>query len=253
MPNKKINELNTKSAVNNTDVIPIADPTSGVGEKTTVASLPFYKGTVSNNIIPLVTGTNTVGNSILSQSTNDATATLSTGPAAIDPTFGSFADVNGRIRINETANSSVLAINTLGQNTGGEQHAIDIKSRSNYCSIDLKNSGTDNTGGLSALHLISGPSIGGTQGQYQVFVDKNSFTRVRTGKIKFSVGEMIFGGVTEDTGDEVIRVVASNTNIKNLLVISNILEYADNAAAVTAGLAVGSVYRTGDLLKIVHA
>tara|TARA_A100001391_G_C5067880_1_gene277622 strand:+ start:57 stop:449 length:393 start_codon:yes stop_codon:yes gene_type:complete len=29
-------------------------------------------------------------------------------------------------------------------------------------------------------------------------------------------------------------------------------EYANNAAAVLAGLSVGEVYRTGDLLKIVH-
>jgi hypothetical protein len=33
----------------------------------------------------------------------------------------------------------------------------------------------------------------------------------------------------------------------------NVVEYADNAAAVAAGRAVGFVYRTGDLLKIVHA
>jgi hypothetical protein len=31
-----------------------------------------------------------------------------------------------------------------------------------------------------------------------------------------------------------------------------VLEYADNAAALTAGLAIGTHYRTGDLLKIVH-
>jgi hypothetical protein len=29
-------------------------------------------------------------------------------------------------------------------------------------------------------------------------------------------------------------------------------EYADNAAAIVGGLAVGQVYRTGDVLKIVH-
>ena len=29
-------------------------------------------------------------------------------------------------------------------------------------------------------------------------------------------------------------------------------EYADNAAATTAGLTIGQVYRTGDVLKIVH-
>jgi len=36
------------------------------------------------------------------------------------------------------------------------------------------------------------------------------------------------------------------------VVVNSILEYADNAAAVTAGLPVGAFYRTGDVLKIVH-
>jgi len=36
------------------------------------------------------------------------------------------------------------------------------------------------------------------------------------------------------------------------LINSAVAEYADNAAAVTAGLAIGTQYRTGDLLKIVH-
>lgn len=36
------------------------------------------------------------------------------------------------------------------------------------------------------------------------------------------------------------------------IVISNVPVYADNAAAVAAGLAIGKLYRTGDALKIVH-
>lgn len=35
-------------------------------------------------------------------------------------------------------------------------------------------------------------------------------------------------------------------------VFSSVPEYADNAAAVTGGLNVGDIYRTGDVLKIVH-
>jgi len=34
--------------------------------------------------------------------------------------------------------------------------------------------------------------------------------------------------------------------------VADIPEYADNAAAVTAGLTVGEFYRTGDVLKIIH-
>lgn len=36
------------------------------------------------------------------------------------------------------------------------------------------------------------------------------------------------------------------------IVIANVPVYADNDAAVTAGLAVGQIYRTGDNLKVVH-
>jgi hypothetical protein len=36
------------------------------------------------------------------------------------------------------------------------------------------------------------------------------------------------------------------------LINSAVTEHADNAAAVTAGLAIGTHYRTGDLLKIVR-
>ena len=36
------------------------------------------------------------------------------------------------------------------------------------------------------------------------------------------------------------------------IVIANVPEYADNAAALLAGLTTGKLYRTGDYLKIVH-
>lgn len=45
--------------------------------------------------------------------------------------------------------------------------------------------------------------------------------------------------------------VEGNAAVQGLNV-GAVAEHADNAAAVTAGLAVGAVYRTGDLLKVVH-
>lgn len=41
-------------------------------------------------------------------------------------------------------------------------------------------------------------------------------------------------------------------NIFGLVNIQNALEYADNAAAITGGLIIGNIYRTGDIVKIVH-
>lgn len=46
-----------------------------------------------------------------------------------------------------------------------------------------------------------------------------------------------------------------NKKVKNLCCITNytnLPEYADNAAALAGGLVIGQVYRTGDLLKVVH-
>ena len=36
------------------------------------------------------------------------------------------------------------------------------------------------------------------------------------------------------------------------IVIANTPEYADNAVAILNGLYIGQVYRTGDILKVVH-
>jgi hypothetical protein len=44
-------------------------------------------------------------------------------------------------------------------------------------------------------------------------------------------------------------VVYTSANTPHL---SNVLEYTDNADAISNGLTAGDVYRTGDNLKIVH-
>lgn len=51
---------------------------------------------------------------------------------------------------------------------------------------------------------------------------------------------------------DVIIFLQQNLLILNTPSFTGVSEYADNAAAVAAGLAVGKVYRTGDVMKIVH-
>lgn len=48
------------------------------------------------------------------------------------------------------------------------------------------------------------------------------------------------------------NVGISTVNPTAKLQVVGLLEYADNAAALAAGLTVGAFYRTGDLLKVVH-
>lgn len=54
------------------------------------------------------------------------------------------------------------------------------------------------------------------------------------------------------TFSDVISFLQFNLLIMNTPSFTGILEYTDNAAALTAGLVAGNVYRTGDVLKIVH-
>ena len=53
------------------------------------------------------------------------------------------------------------------------------------------------------------------------------------------------------TLEQLLNLFSANFS-GSTIVIGNVPVYADNAAAVTAGLAVGKLYRTGDVLKIVH-
>ncbi len=66
-----------------------------------------------------------------------------------------------------------------------------------------------------------------------------------------SVGGSPQNGTYNFTPAELLALFQANFNASNI-VIANVPTYADNAAAVLGGLAVGKLYRTGDVLKIVH-
>lgn len=79
----------------------------------------------------------------------------------------------------------------------------------------------------------------------------------------FNVGDMngLFGvsGVAHgvgigdyDSGDYIRFTNTAGLEVGASVSVVGIMEYADNAAAVAAGLTAGALYRTGDVLKIVH-
>ena len=55
-------------------------------------------------------------------------------------------------------------------------------------------------------------------------------------------------GAVELYYDNSKKFETTSTGIK----VTGVSEYSDNTAAIAAGLTTGDVYRTGDLLKIVH-
>jgi hypothetical protein len=51
---------------------------------------------------------------------------------------------------------------------------------------------------------------------------------------------------------DVVIVDSTGMTVSGTFKITGVSEYANNAAALSAGLTIGDVYRTGDDLKIVH-
>lgn len=67
-------------------------------------------------------------------------------------------------------------------------------------------------------------------------------------------GQLIMTSKNLDTHQQYLNIYGRNTTqqVKGGIAFPDVLEYADNATALVAGLIIGQIYRTGDLLKIVH-
>jgi hypothetical protein len=84
----------------------------------------------------------------------------------------------------------------------------------------------------------------------------NSYTIVALPKLDDRlVGTSVAGnppnGTYNFTPAELLALFEANFNAP-AIVIANTPQYADNATALAGGLVVGQIYRTGDVLKIVH-
>lgn len=65
------------------------------------------------------------------------------------------------------------------------------------------------------------------------------------------VGDNPIDATYNFTVAELLTLISNNLTATSFI-LSNVDEYANNAAALSADLTAGQVYRTGDLLKIVH-
>jgi hypothetical protein len=95
-----------------------------------------------------------------------------------------------------------------------------------------------------------------TTGSYNIILGANSNSSpLTTGSYNVILGRPTSIGAT--TSNSVfISDNQGNTKVKfnsaGIMNITNVLERADNAAALSSGLVIGDVYRTGDFLKIVR-
>ena len=107
--------------------------------------------------------------------------------------------------------------------------------------------------------VVSAPQFIATTGNFQLKDDTDLYGQFASdgtdtyldygGKLHIRNGS---GGVNKIAIDSDGKLGIGTTVPTAKLQVVGIAEYADNAAALTAGLTAGAFYRTGDVLKIVH-
>lgn len=173
----------------------------------------------------------------------------------------------------QLGNSHVRTTGNYCINVG---YGNDVAASGNVEQIVIGKSNTSN----AQRNIIIGSNNTGSQDGTIIIGEGNSTTGGRNHGIGYQTvttgsGEdkMAYGTLASATADRAIAIgrQASATHTNSVVLGTNVTskadstthvaglnvgtvdEYADNAAAVTAGLPIGQVYRTGDLLKVVHA
>jgi len=103
-----------------------------------------------------------------------------------------------------------------------------------------------NASDLSIYH-DGGNSFISDQGTGKLKVLASQFDIINAGNTEF-MAEFIENAEVKLYHNNSKKFETTSTGIK----VTGVSEYADNAAAIAGGLTTGDVYRTGDLLKIVH-
>lgn len=217
MPDLKINEL-TLTTPTATRLVAHADPATGVAGYCTISALPFIPKTGTDRRVPLFTSTGTLQDSIIS------------------------VDIFGRTYIPGPITQSTSGVSDIYTSTGDPN---------GFMRITLNNTaetGNSSAGGLftvnsNVLQFYAGSTINN-------FVPNGALIRHGGGSGIFNICSD--AGVVMISGDPTPSVEPWALFGPSRFVYYGLPEYADNTAALSAGLENGRIYRTGDLLKIVH-
>lgn len=270
-----INDANPLGGAELSDIIPIArtgdltpttitvgDVIDKAGETLAPITNPFFSGKIKNNATvdgDLFSGTtNTCEINDIHEDTVRAGATFYTSSLSntqVSPTSDSDKVVYGSASM--VFNRATDGANVTGT-IGGQYANVSILGSGNitsvkgaYTHINLNGSGAINqcfgnqvligvtTGTVTTARVIDVrlSQVGGTiTNGYGVYIGVVSATNAYS----------IFASDPGSPSYFAAKVsMAGNANI-------TLSEYADNAAALLAGLSIGDMYRTGDALKIVH-
>ena len=146
---------------------------------------------------------------------------------------------NARAHMGNGIDRGKFTINHTG--TATNAHLVLYDQTNTYSRLQFQNSGSTNYWNVSAWSSNTNANA------------RMNFTNNVTGDILSITGDGKLGvGTTSPHVKTTVQINGSATADTTPLILNNIKEYANNAIAVAAGLPVGSIYRTGDLLKIVH-
>lgn len=165
---------------------------------------------------------------------------------------GSVANVSiqGNDLLASATSKALIAVDGIANVSvaGNVSNIANIDSITNCTNVTYNVSGTVKAGNLEVLGRNSNPYVSvknsGTTGFPLIQLDDDKaggkFYNIENGR---TLGRY---AVYDNTGD--VFYIENGNSFFSI----SVPEYADNAAAVTGGLAVGKMYRTGDLLKVVH-
>jgi len=155
----------------------------------------------------------------------------------LETLFGLGGD--GRAHFGNGIDRGKLTINHTG--TATNAHLVLVDQTNTFARLQFQNFGSANYWNISAISSNTNANA------------RMNFTNSVTGDILSITGDGRLGvSTTAPNANTKVHIVGSAAANATPLLLVNVKEYANNAAAIAAGLPVGAIYRTGDDLKIVH-
>ena len=255
-----------------TGLLGFIETNAGLWEKT-ATGINYPGGTVGiGATVSIASSMITVANTRTEPSTSVNSFYNLTYANTANSTASIYGTVNRYINSSNFSSKDLVSINNIARTTG--TGAI-TNIYAAYNETDIEGSGNVNlavgASNISKLDNAGGTvgTISGTNSLVQLLQGEAATVKILNVEFAQSAGTSISGDLSylyianQTVGD--ITGTARAINSQSVLPSyfagsvesagmnnSAIAEHADNAAAITAGLSVGTHYRTGDLLKIVH-
>lgn len=236
------------TSITDTNALHKSGDESFTGEKSTTitGSTTAFRITNNSNGYGLIGSNNSTGQIIYidNNSTSREGIFVNNTSTGYGITTSNISSGIGFYSLNTSSGIGVFSSNTAG---GNGIHAINsstgkgIYSENNAAGYGFYSNNTSSGIGILSINASSGDSI-----------HVNNFSTGIGINVDGDAASTGFLYVGKNAGSNTFTVNKTGAISGNTLSLNGISAYADNAAAITAGLTIGAFYRTGDLLKIVH-